>query len=559
MSKRIDYLKRFVYLFILIGTTLSILILAVTFFELDKYNKKENLQNAKTEINAKIKLFEQQYQQYKGFLNSLESNLIFTNYLENSNRVNKNNLISLFNILMLHENSATQLRYIDLSGNEIIRLERRIKNDIISVIDENSLQNKAHRSYFKETINLNPNQLYMSKIDLNIERNEIEIPYKPVWRFAVPVYLENEKKGILIVNFFMEEFLKKLLESSLFYVNIFDQDNHLLLSSFHEQSWTRYLNKDKLDNTNEIVIQKELFNNIGKEKIFISFSFKEDVTDFFKYLNSELFFLLFLIIVIAFILGKWLSNIPKKLFDEIELQQKLLIQQSKHSAMGEMISMLAHQWRQPLNVISSLIQEIEIKKEMNILSDKELLANADEIKATLRHMSLTINDFRDFFKPNKTKTIFDIGIAIKEAIGLIKPRLSKNSISCEVNLDNIKNKTDIEVKNLENEFKNVVVNILNNSIDAFDSKDIEKKLIEVDIFYNRKTKEIKIEFIDNAGGIDSKILESLFKPYITTKENLNGSGLGLYMSKIIIEQNMHGVIKASNRGNKAVFTIVLKK
>ena len=554
MNKRIDYLKKFVYLFILIGTTLSILILAVTFFELDKYNKKENLKNSKIEIDTKVKLFEEQFQKYKGFLNYIESNLIFINYLENSNKINKDNLISLFNILMLHENSISQLRYIDLNGNEIIRLERKVKNDIINITDENKLQNKMHREYFKETINLNTNQLYVSKINLNIEHNEIETPYKPVWRFAIPVILDKKKKGILIVNFFMQDFLEKLLESSLFYINLFDQDNHILISNYYNDQWTRYLNKEKSVNPNDFVIKKELLNNIGKEKIFISFSFKEDVADFFKYLNSELFFLIWIIIIIAFILAKWLSNIPKKLFDKIELQQKLLIQQSKHSAMGEMISMLAHQWRQPLNIISTLIQEVEIKKEMNILSDKELFKNTEEIKTTLKHMSLTINDFRDFFKPNKTKNIFDVSQALKEAIGLINPRLYKNAISC-----NIKNNVNIEIKNFENEFKNVVVNILNNSIDAFESRSIEKKLIDIIISYNKKTKEIKIEFIDNAGGIKEEILESLFKPYVTTKDNLNGSGLGLYMSKIIIEQNMNGSIKASSKGNKAIFTILLKK
>jgi len=289
----------------------------------------------------------------------------------------------------------------------------------------------------------------------------------------------------------------------------------------------------------------------------MAFTLKENTIDFYKYLNTELIFLIFLIIIIAFFLAKVLSNIPKKLFDKIELQQKLLIQQSKHSAMGEMTSMLAHQWRQPLNIISSLIQEIEIKKEMKILKDEEFFKNTKEIKNTLTHMSLTINDFSDFFKPNKLKNKFYIDKAIKESIKLIEKRLEKYNIKCKVSLYKVKNDSDLLIKSFENEFKNVVVNLLNNSIDAFSLKSIDNKLIEINIFSNKK--EIKIDFIDNAGGINENISNSLFEPYVTTKEDLNGSGLGLYMSKIIIEQNMKGSIIAKNIDKKAVFSLVLEK
>ncbi|MFK2821871.1 sensor histidine kinase [Arcobacter sp. YIC-80] len=557
MTKRVDYLKQFIYLFILIGTSLSILILAVTFFELEKYNKKESLKSANTEIKAKINDFNKKYQEYNSFLSSIKNNLLFINYLENSNFTNKNNLTFLFTALMSQENDVTQLRYLDINGNEKLRLERKVKNDIINVVYEKKLQNKFHRDYFKEVLSLEKNSVYLSKIDLNIEYNKIEIPYKPVWRFAIPIYLDDIKKGVLIVNFFMQDFLEKLLESSLFDVHIFDQDKYVLVSSKNKNSWSRYLGKNKIDENQEFLIKKELFHNEGKEKIYMAFTLKENTIDFYKYLNTELIFLIFLIIIIAFFLAKVLSNIPKKLFDKIELQQKLLIQQSKHSAMGEMTSMLAHQWRQPLNIISSLIQEIEIKKEMKILKDEEFFKNTKEIKNTLTHMSLTINDFSDFFKPNKLKNKFYIDKAIQESIKLIEKRLEKYNIKCKVSLYKVKNDSDLLIKSFENEFKNVVVNLLNNSIDAFSLKSIDNKLIQINIFSNKK--EIKIDFIDNAGGINENISNSLFEPYVTTKEDLNGSGLGLYMSKIIIEQNMKGSIIAKNIGKKAVFSLVLEK
>lgn len=555
---RINYLRKFTYLFILSGISLSTLILFFLFIELSNYQKIINKDLAKYVHQEKKKTISKVYEQYKKFLVSLDENSFFIKYLNESNEENSENLAILFDTIIKNRPEVTQLRYIDELGNEKIRIERKINGGETFIVSEDKLQNKLNRDYFVETMKLKENMVYVSKIDLNIEHGKIELPIKPVWRFAVPIFYKNEKRGIFIVNIFAENFLNELINSKTFNITIYDQDGETLVTSFkNSPSWTRYLNLEPLIDEKDFVYKNELIDIKNKEKINIMLFEKNNPWNFLKFINEKLILLVLLILIVSFILAYYLAKIPKVLFDELESQQKFILQQSKLSTMGEMIAMIAHQWRQPLNGMSVLLQEVEIKKEMNVLESKDIDFAIINIKNILNYMSQTINDFRDFFKPTKAKTEFNLFDVINQSFKLSEVRLSDRGIDFKV-IDI--SKSDIECFKLvsfESEIKQVFINLINNSIDAFGKKEIEKKEIIVNLKCGEKL--ISINFIDNAGGIDKQILENIFEPYSSTKEEQHGTGLGLYLSKMIIEKNIGGKISAENLKNGALFKIIIPK
>ncbi|MGE0052550.1 MAG: hypothetical protein AB7S49_13620, partial [Arcobacter sp.] len=207
---RVNYLSRFTYLFILAGISLSSLILVILFAELSNYQKLSNLDKAKFEFEQKKKNITKFYEQYKRFLISLDENTIFLKYLTNPNEENHENLLSLFDTLMSDKPEVTQLRYLDETGKEKIRIDRNFYGEIPNIISEVSLQDKSKRDYFIETMALEQNMIYVSKLNLNIENGKIEKPIKPVWRFAIPIVYKNKRRGILIVNIFANKFLQEL-------------------------------------------------------------------------------------------------------------------------------------------------------------------------------------------------------------------------------------------------------------------------------------------------------------------------------------------------------------
>lgn len=557
--KKENYLKKFSLLFILTAVSFTILILSFALYEIAKYRDIIYKEKAQHEYSQKKEQINKYYQNYKQLINSIKTNPLFTNYIKNPSKENLRNSTSLFESFVSYDKHITQLRYIDINGEEKIRIDRPNTNGDYKIIENLNLQNKEHRDYFEKSIKLSKNEVYISRIDLNIENKKIEIPYKPVLRFSVPIFEENKKTGILIINIFAEELLDSIKESKDFDITIYDQDKEVLVSNNNLQNeWTRYLKKERIKNTNSIIFEEFLIESSDYENLFISFSSKNWLNRFLTFFDYKVFLLFALIIFIAFVSAYYLAKIPKKLFDRITSQQEILIQQSKTSAMGEMIAILAHQWRQPLNQISVLIQEIEFKKKLNLLSDEEFETISNKIKNSLFYMSHTINDFRDFLKPSKEKNQFNILDTIKNTLKLIDAKFLNDYVTCEI-INNSKNSIkEYDLISYENEFKHVIINILNNSIDALKINTEENnKKITIELFNKKNIIIIKIS--DNAGGIEDSIKDKIFEPYKSTKEAQQGTGLGLYMSKLIIENNFHGKISAQNLDNKAVFTITLNK
>ena len=256
------------------------------------------------------------------------------------------------------------------------------------------------------------------------------------------------------------------------------------------------------------------------------------------------------------IMNKKLATRIKKELDKHQEKDRILAQQQKMVAMGQMIENIAHQWRQPLSVISTSASGLKLKKQLNILEDEELIKSIDKIVDTAKYLSDTIDDFRYFFKPQKDKTKFSLAKNIEKSLSFLEATLKENSIKVEFDYE------DIDIIAYETELIQVFINIISNSKDAFIEKKIKDRVIFISIkkFPNR----ILIEIKDNAGGVEEDILDKVFEPYFTTKHQYNGTGIGLYMSNQIIKTHLNGDIfmkncsfKYKNIEQKGVITTII--
>jgi signal transduction histidine kinase/ABC-type nitrate/sulfonate/bicarbonate transport system substrate-binding protein len=234
--------------------------------------------------------------------------------------------------------------------------------------------------------------------------------------------------------------------------------------------------------------------------------------------------------------------------DELIYKDEILTAQSKQAVMGEMISMIAHQWRQPLNTITLQISNIQLQEMMgNSVEKEKLLHTLDEISNSVIYLSNTIDDFKTYFHPDKEATSVVINELIMKAIGFIEPRIVRNKILIETD-----GELGLEVQVYANELIQVILNILNNAIDVYEENDCEKRHIIIDII--KKDGRMLLKITDFAGGVDKEIIKKIFEPYFSTKGK-NGTGLGLYMSKMIIEKQFNGTISVMSVENMTTFTI----
>ncbi|UTJ06453.1 sensor histidine kinase [Arcobacter roscoffensis] len=267
--------------------------------------------------------------------------------------------------------------------------------------------------------------------------------------------------------------------------------------------------------------------------------------------NRELAFKIILIsIIITTILVftilynvKYLKNkfdlISRKIEDEIKSnheKDKLLFQQSKMASLGEMLQNIAHQWRQPLSVISTAASGLKLKHDYKILDENSINDTVAVIMKSTIYLSKTIDDFRNFYKNEKEEKNFNIKTAVQDSIDIISLKLKNKNIVL------IFDSIDYEYKALKNELIQVIINIVNNAIDAF--KKQNNKLILINITKDEELINISIK--DNAGGIPNEIIDRVFEPYFTTKHQAQGTGIGLFMSEEIITKHFYGDIKVHN-------------
>jgi len=313
-------------------------------------------------------------------------------------------------------------------------------------------------------------------------------------------------------------------------------------------------------------------NNRELAKIILFQDITQSTKTYLLYLYSFISILVILVFLLGFVLlktfDKFLSTIisinddlkdlnhhlAEKIEEEVAKnreKEKQLFEQSKRSQLGEMIGNIAHQWRQPLSIISTASSGMILQKEMGVLNDEEFYTTANKIVDTTQFLSQTIDHFRDFLQNDTTKKELHLQKEIDNVLYIIDATLSGNHIQ----LQKIYQPDDIIIQSIGGEIAQVVLNIMNNAKDILIERDVPDKKIILEVKTIDNIALITIE--DNAGGIPEDILPKIFDPYFTTKHQAIGTGIGLYMSNSIVTQSLHGKIYVKNTNLGAKFFIEL--
>lgn len=253
------------------------------------------------------------------------------------------------------------------------------------------------------------------------------------------------------------------------------------------------------------------------------------------------------------VVNEMIDNLESKINEEIlkrTEQEKLLIQQSKLASMGEMIGNIAHQWRQPLGEMSAVLMNIQVRYEFGDFDGAFLVESIQQCNKINAYMSGTISNFQNFFKPSKEKEVFEISEACQRSITILQASLKYHGIEFSFDISE-----KMEVYGYPNEFAQALLNILSNAKDVLSEREISNPFIR--LYLKKGYKYILIVIEDNGGGISNEHMDRIFEPYFTTKYAKQGTGIGLYMTKMIIENNMGGIINVKNTNSGALFTIKL--
>ncbi|MCK4974422.1 MAG: MBL fold metallo-hydrolase [Sulfurimonas sp.] len=238
----------------------------------------------------------------------------------------------------------------------------------------------------------------------------------------------------------------------------------------------------------------------------------------------------------------------EKTIKERDLQ---LLEQSKRVEIGEMIGNIAHQWRQPLAIISSTVGILKEKNNINSLDKEDTAQKLEKMEKRIEYMSNTIEDFMNYYKPNKGSSYFKVHKAIQKALDILNISSNSKKIKIDFFID-----PDSEIYGLINEFVQVIVSILSNINDIVNIKNLSNTNITISLLEDKDYTTLTIA--DDCGGIEEKILSKIFDPYFTTKHQSMGTGLGLHIAKMIIEDNMNGTLSARNLNGGAEFIIKMK-
>ncbi len=237
---------------------------------------------------------------------------------------------------------------------------------------------------------------------------------------------------------------------------------------------------------------------------------------------------------------------------EIREKDRMMIQQSRQAAMGEMIENIAHQWRQPLNQLSLVQSGLFFDFQLGTLDDEKLRRYQEQAESLMAYMTQTIDDFRNFFLPDRKKKRFDVCRGIERSLELLEPSLRRYGIDVRLQCPQ-----PCTVVGHENEFSQVILNIVNNAKDAMVGHAVADPKIEIGV--QNGADAVTVRLCDNGGGVDEAIAGKIFDPYFTTKFQSQGTGIGLYMVKMIVEKSFAGTVRVENVGGGACFIITLPK
>ena len=234
-------------------------------------------------------------------------------------------------------------------------------------------------------------------------------------------------------------------------------------------------------------------------------------------------------------------------------KDKQLILQSRLALMGELLSMIAHQWRQPLNVIGIIVSQLKLDIQLGKVEASEVKKAVDKIENLIQHLSNTIDDFRKFYRKEEKESEVYLKDVVDQTLNIARASIENKNIDIQVNIE-----CESKLKTFPNELKQVLLNIIRNAEDILVERKVQNAYIKIEAYMDTEKDACIIQIKDNAGGVDESIIDQIFNPYFSTKNEKNGTGLGLYMSRQIVQERLKGNLTVHNDDFGAVFTIELK-
>ncbi|WP_456488516.1 sensor histidine kinase [Caminibacter pacificus] len=490
--------------------------------------------------------------------------------------------LSADNIYYIYQEKVNNIKNatIALSKNDIFNTKFTVNPEVIKSVFKTMLlanSNLKEINYYNrygkyvigcEKINsrvfcLNRNSKSLQINDYNASKNlffKEDLTKKGLKLILVSPILKKNSNGFIEVKALINKL--NSINNDLFYTVVIDSRGRIYLSNFYNTQSIydlfNYSLGDKILKTKEGFVTDDIYvKELSPNVKLILIQNKNLINKTNEASKKMVLIMIAISILLAIPLGiffskplyKFYEELDSRVKEEIEKRQQkeqMLMHQSKLASLGEMLGNIAHQWRHPLTRLSLLIQNLEMAAQMNKLDKNFIQKFKEKAQAQIEYMSQTIDDFTNFFKKDTKKVEFCPKEIIEDALKLMEGRIKQNKV--EVVLDIKKTEPILGYKT---EFSQVVLNIINNAIDVLKERNIKDRKI----FIRIDGKKIEIE--DNAGGIPEEIKEKIFEPYFTTKFQSQGTGIGLYMSKIIISQHFKGKLYAYNSEKGAVFVIDL--
>ena len=563
----------------------------------------DNVQNQliKSKNDIAIKNYKKDLENLKHTLDLILSKAKNTLTVISIAKLNDSNVLNRFQnrfeYYMTNIDEISSMKYISLNGKELIHVSnKRLFNkvDTKSYLDENIFKVALTNDFFIGDVYFSQNNEMMIKLSksvLDVNSNKIV----GVMIIEVSMSSIQDLMSDKLVDFDAVILMNKNTNSAIYKSSMAQNISNEIFLTQNDEISNIVINKNKY-----LVASIDYINGHLNMKFSLLIKESNLFIDINKTLNKNLQFLLIIIIISSFIMFfilrymlkplniliydiKKLSNdisssfsskqefsdeigeikyyfyhfvelvkedkkrisdfnklLKIKIKDEVkknQLSQELLMQQSKMASMGEMLESIAHQWRQPLSIITTSSTGMKLEKEYDLLTDKQFYLSCDSITNSANHLSQTIDDFRSFFKQEKTKKAFNLKDVYQHTLNLLISKFKNKDIEIIENIE------ELSVIGFGNELVQVYMNILNNSRDELEIKD-QKRLIFIDIYQENEYAVIKIK--DNAGGVPDDIINDIFEPHFTTKGERDGTGIGLYMSKKIIEKSFKGTIVIGN-------------
>lgn len=487
---------------------------------------------------------------------------------------------SLFYHFLKADTQIMQIRFIDLKGDEKIRFDR-LRDGSIHQISADKLQNKADRYYFRQFAALSENVVDFSELDLNIEHGKLDMPFNPTLRAGIAVYKDGIKIGIIVINYYMQEWIEHLKSNNASTFFLIDRDGYFLIHPDPSWSWSRYrspaqhaakyfglsesyfslLKKGEHRWINEDIVAFSL--DLYGQKLLALYQPKVSSNDVLirRLVQFGVIILLSLMLVVIPLIGIIRFNLRR--FEVEKTKNKVMLaHQAKLDAMGDMLGAIAHQWRQPLNSIGLIMQDLVSAFNHHELNKEYLSVSEKGVMDQLQFMSQTIDAFRNFFVDEKKEEPCNLINIVTEIRTLFQTQLNTHGITLETVcskgrevLHPCQDESEPERFNLNSSpalIKQILLSLITNAKEALEHSSCDPTITLTLYAYKES---LRIDVSDKAGGITTLTAKRIFEPYYTTKEM--GTGLGLTIAHTLAKRQLKGDLILQPRTKEGVCTFTL--